>query len=175
MTARRPVSAATAAGSSAGASHTPTSPRAMSAARRSIHSASGTMTGTPSGRSARTVASRTTVQRSSVTTRCLMSCDIDALLERLEADALHGVDESLVVVAVRDVRIDEPLHDVRHLVRGKRGADDLAERGGVALRAADGDLVPLRAVLVDAEDADVADVVLSARIHAARHVEVDLA
>ena len=44
-----------------------------------------------------------------------------------------------------------------------------------ALVAADLDLVPLLAVLVDAEDADVADVVVAAGIHAAGDVEVELA
>src|SRR5690349_1747453 len=43
-----------------------------------------------------------------------------------------------------------------------------------ALIAADLDLVPLFAVLVDAEDADVADVMLAAGVDAARDVQVDL-
>ena len=58
---------------------------------------------------------------------------------------------------------------------GERRADHLAERRVVALRAADRYLVPLLAVLVDAEDADVADVVVAARVHAARHVELEVA
>ena len=41
--------------------------------------------------------------------------------------------------------------------------------------APDLDLIPLGAVLIDAEDADVADVVVAARVHAARDVEVELA
>jgi hypothetical protein len=45
----------------------------------------------------------------------------------------------------------------------------------VALLAADGDLVPLLVVLVDAEDADVGDVVVAAGVHAARDVERDVA
>ncbi|OGA28514.1 MAG: hypothetical protein A3I01_00445 [Betaproteobacteria bacterium RIFCSPLOWO2_02_FULL_65_24] len=43
------------------------------------------------------------------------------------------------------------------------------------MRAADGDLVELLALLVHAENADVADVVMAAGIHAARDVEVELA
>ena len=79
------------------------------------------------------------------------------------------------VVAVLDVRLDQALDHVGHVGRGERRADDLAERRVVALRAADRNLVPLVAALVDAEDADVADVMVAAGVHAAGHVEVDLA
>src|SRR6185503_3380142 len=128
-----------------------------------------------SGSSAMDVASRTSVQRSSATTRCLMSCDIDAFLEGLDADASHGIDESLAGVARLEIGFDEALDHVGHLVRRERRADDLAERRVVTLRAADRHLVPLGPVLVDAEHADVPDVMLAARVHAARHVDVDLA
>src|SRR5689334_11543466 len=104
------------------------------------------MTGTPSGKSAIEAAVRTSVQRSSAMTRCLMSCDIHTFLERFDTEAMHRVHEALVVVAVVDVRVDEALDDVRHLVRGEGGADHLAERRVVALRAADRDLVPLGSV-----------------------------
>src|SRR6202044_2618906 len=57
----------------------------------------------------------------------------------------------------------------------KAGADDAAERGVLALLAANFDLVPLTAVLVDAQDADVADMVVAAGIHAARNIEVEFA
>ncbi len=49
------------------------------------------------------------------------------------------------------------------------------ERGEAVGRAAEGDLVPLLAVLIDAEDADVPDVVVAAGIHAAGHLDLDLA
>ena len=49
------------------------------------------------------------------------------------------------------------------------------ERGEAAGRAAEGDLVPLLAVLIDAQDADVPDVVVAAGIHAAGHLDLDLA
>src|SRR5690606_35131172 len=54
-------------------------------------------------------------------------------------------------------------------------ADDLGERGVVALAAAERDLVPLGPVLVDAEHADVADVVVAAGVHAAGDVDLDVA
>src|SRR5436305_1196604 len=148
MTGSRATSPATAAGSSSGASQTPTSPRAINAARRSIHNLSGTITGTPSGRSPSDVASRTRFQRSSETRRCLMSCGIHAFLERFDPDSLHGVDEALVLVPGRDVRVDQSLDDVGHLGGRERRADHLAERGIDALRAADRHLVPLGTLLV---------------------------
>jgi hypothetical protein len=48
-------------------------------------------------------------------------------------------------------------------------------RTGGAVRAAQRDLVPLLAVLVDAQDADVAAVVVAAAVDAAADVQVDLA
>ena len=45
----------------------------------------------------------------------------------------------------------------------------------VALTATDGDLVPLLAVLIDAQNADVADMVMAAGVHAAGDVELDVA
>src|SRR5262249_29518426 len=113
--------------------------------------------------------------------RSLISVAIDRFLEGFDADAAHHVDEALgVAVAARQVAVDQLLDHVGHLGARKRGADDLAERRSdsgpdFALVAADLDLVPLLAVLVDAEDADVADMVVTAGVHAARDVDVDLA
>ena len=73
------------------------------------------------------------------------------------------------------IDIDQVLDDVGNVRRRERRADDLSERGVVALGAAQRDLVPLAAVLVDAEDADVADVVVAAGVHAAGHVELEIA
>src|SRR4051812_43191832 len=100
---------------------------------------------------------------------------VDALLEGGDAEAMHGIDEELVVVALAEVGLDEARNDVGHVRGGERRADDLAQGRAVALAAADRHLVPLGAVLVDAEDADVADVMVAARVHAARDVEVELA
>src|SRR5258708_6861518 len=118
----------------------------------------------------------------SVTTRrCLISVAINPLLERFDADAMHHVDEALgIAVAALQVALDQPLDDVRHLRPRKRRAEHFAERRLHArtyftLVAADLDLVPLLAVLIDAEDADMADMMMAAGIHAAGDVEVELA
>src|SRR5438067_5834904 len=116
------------------------------------------------------------------TRRCLINAAIDVFLERRDAEAVHHVDEALgVAVAVVEVALDQAPDHVGHLSARDRGADHFAKRGlratrpNLALVAADLDLVPLLAVLVDAEDADVADVVVAAGVHAAGDVEVEIA
>src|SRR6185295_9628337 len=119
---------------------------------------------------------------SMATRRPLISLAIDLFLEGLHPDTLHDVDEPLhLAVAVFEVTLDQLLDHVRHIGAGERRAEDLAKGGigaavmGLPLIAADLDLVPLLAVLIDAEDADVADVMMAAGVHAAGDVEVELA
>src|SRR5215470_2259813 len=169
------MSSASASGSSSGLSQTPTSRCDASSVRSAFHSATGTMIGIPAGRAARDAGSRSRVQRSSTIAPSLMSRGIHALLEWLQSQAPHGVDEVLVLVPALDVDFDEPRHHVRHLLRGERRADDLAERRAFSLRTANRNLVPLLAILVDAEHTDVANVMMSAGIHAPGHVERYLA
>src|SRR5258706_2951803 len=163
---------ATDAGSSAGSRRT-ASPCSCSRAGRCAAPCS---CASPLGESAVCVAMR----------RPLISVAINVFLERFDTDALHDVDEALgFAVALFQIALDQTLDHVRHVGAGERGSDDFAERGlrrpgefpgaGLALVSADLDLVPLLAVLVDAEDADVTDVVVTAGIHAAGDVQVELA
>src|SRR5207302_11375508 len=104
-----------------------------------------------------------------------MRVAINALLESFDADALHHVDEALgLAVAVLQIGVDEALDDLGDVGAGERRPDDFAQSAG-GLVAADLDLVPLLAVLIDAQDADVPDVVVAAGVHAARDVQVELA
>ena len=101
---------------------------------------------------------------------------IYVFLERLGADAAHDVDEALgFAVAPVEIDLDQLLDHVGDFLLRHRRAEHFAERSVVALRAADRDLVELRALLVHAENADVADVVMAAGVHAAGDVEVELA
>src|SRR4051812_33480152 len=118
----------------------------------------------------------------SVTTRrCLISVAIDPLLERFDADAMHHVDEALnLALAPLQITLDQALDDIRHLRPRERRAENLAKRGlhawaNLALISADFNLVPLLAVLIDAQNADVAYMVVAARVHAAGDIEVQLA
>src|SRR5690606_36702518 len=98
---------------------------------------------------------------------------IYALIEEADAKVMHGVSEALVFAfTVADIGFDQRADHVRNFRGGKRRADDVAEVGVIALATADRDLVPLGAALVDAEDADVADVMVPAGVHAAGDVEV---
>src|SRR2546425_459644 len=107
--------------------------------------------------------------------RPLMSVAINAFLERFDADALHHVDEALgFAVALLQIGLDEALDDVGDIGAREGRSDHFSKRSG-RLIPADLDLVPLLAVLVDAEDADVPDVVVAAGVHAARDVQVELA
>src|SRR4029077_1369435 len=98
-------------------------------------------------------------------------CRIGARGERRDADAPHGVNEALVFGAQRPIALDDALDCPGDLALPHRRPDDLAERGEAVGGAAEADLVPLLAVLVDAEDADVADVVVAAGVHAARYLD----
>src|SRR5262245_19818974 len=116
------------------------------------------------------------------TRRSLISVAIDSRFEGFDAKTVDDVDEAFgVAVAFAQIEADQLLDHVGDLGARERRAEHLADRGAgtvamrVALVAADFDLVPLLAVLIDAEDADVADVVVAAGVHAARDVQVHLA
>src|SRR5256885_2200671 len=104
-------------------------------------------------------------------------------LERVDAHAAHGGDEGLetaaFALALLAVGGQQGLDHAGHFGGAERGADDLAGRGRAgqvgAVGAAQRDLVPLLAVLVHAQDADVAAVVVAAAVDAAADVQVDLA
>src|SRR3546814_14120728 len=61
------------------------------------------------------------------------------------------------------------------LVVGEGGADDLPERSVLVGAAAEGDLVEFLALLVDAEDADVAHVMMAAGVDAAGDLDLEVA
>src|SRR5690606_3614104 len=97
-------------------------------------------------------------------------------LEGFDADAADSIDEAFTLLALREIHAQNPIDrlcgfSVRH---GR--TDNLTERRvGAARGTADRDLIPLLAALIDAEDPDVADVVVPACIHAAGHLELDIA
>src|SRR6185436_15893801 len=145
-------------------------------------SSPATFAGSSAGSSRRTFSSGEGGGVSLATWRPMISLAIDPLLERLHADTLHDVDETLhLAIALFEVTLDQFFDHVRHLGARQGRAEHLAQHRvgpfamGFALVAADLDLVPLLAVLIDAEDADVADVVVAAGVHAARDIEVELA
>ena len=105
-----------------------------------------------------------------------MNSAIDPILERLGADAPVGFDEALAVDARVQISGDQGVDRLDHLVGGDSRAEDRAECGVAEIDvAAEADLVELDAVLIDAEDADVADMMMASGIDAARDLEREIA
>src|SRR5712691_8568604 len=177
MSGKRCMSPASASGPSFASSHTPSVPpsaRERRSSRRASHRASGMMTSPRAGTSGNSPfgprSSR--CQLSATMRRSLISVAIYGFLEGFDADAVHHVDEALgVAVAPCEIALDQLFDHVRDFGTREGRADDLAEGRTASgpdftLVAANLDLVPLLAVLVDAEDTDVADVVVAAGVHA---------
>src|SRR5690606_10411478 len=152
-------------------SRTPTGVlRARSASRSACQRSSDTITG-PSGSAS---SSPTVTNLSSTNSPFLMSF-IEALLERLDADAAIGVDEPLALVALADIGRDDGLDRVDDFLFGEGTADDVADGRLLVRRATERHLVIFDALLVDAENADMADMVMAASVDAARGVDLQLA
>src|SRR5262245_43587224 len=178
---RRAMSSASPSGPSLLSIHTPVRPvRGARVSRCASHSASGTMTSPVGGTSASVAALSSSRELSLVSCVRLISLLIECRFERLDADAVDGVDETFGFAVTRgEVAMDQPLDCPGYLLLGKGWTQHFAECGrgagtSLTLVAANLDLIELRAVLVDTEDPDVADVMMPACIHAARNVQVDL-
>src|SRR6185437_11824734 len=101
---------------------------------------------------------------------------IDAVPERLDAGALKRIDEQLVGARTQvEIGGGDVLDHVGDLGIGHSWADQRAELGMIVGLAAERDLIKLLAVLLDAQNADVADVMMAAGIDAARNVDVHAA
>src|SRR5262249_6676281 len=124
---------------------------------------------TPSG----TGASSSTRTKRSSAMRPALTSGIDPLLERLDADALDGIDEKLVRPRAQlKIGGGDILDHVGDLAIGHRRPPTRPQLGILVGAAADGDLVILLAVLLDAKNADVADVMVPAGIDAAGDIDV---
>src|SRR5450830_612627 len=100
---------------------------------------------------------------------------VDVFLEWGNPQALRRFGKALALETLAHIHLQQAVYDFRHLQGGKRGADDLADGGGIALGAADRDLVELAAVLVHAQHTDGTDVVVAAGIDAAGNIQFDVA
>src|SRR5262245_13795703 len=131
--------------------------------------AAGRMTGTPSG----TCASSSPRTNRSSMIRPALTSGIDTLLERFDAEALDRLDEVLVRPRAQlEIGSGDVLDHVGDLAVPHGGTENGAEPGGVVRPAADRHLVKFLAVLLDAEDPDMADMVVAAGVDAARDVDV---
>src|SRR3954451_15959702 len=108
--------------------------------------------------------------------RPALSSGIELLLERLLAGAAVDLDERLVLVGAQlEIGLDDALDRVRHLLGRESRADDPADRRLVVGAAAQRDLVKFLALLVEAENADVPDMMMAAGVDAARDLDLQLA
>src|SRR5215472_3758305 len=110
------------------------------------------MTGAPSGNGS---PSGTVTNASSTKSPPLM-IGIEPFLERRDARAADGVEQPLAVLPQIDIGADDVLDRIDDLMRAEGVAENLADRRVFRARAAEQDLVELDALLVDAEDADMA-------------------
>src|SRR5690606_6579091 len=162
--------------SSSASSQTPRRPsRALRAWECSSHMARGTMTSPVLVNWSRVASLGRSSQVSGTTWLSLMISRIYALLERVHANALVGIDEALFRGAVLQIHVDQLLHYGGHLIGGKGGAEDLADGGVTAGLATQRDLIELLALLVHTQNADVADVVVTTGVHASGNVQFQFA
>src|SRR3984957_20786885 len=102
-----------------------------------------------------------------------LTSGIDPLPERFDAEPFHRVDEQLIGTgAQRQVSLDNILDHIGDLAKRHGRPDQGANLGVLVGAAADGDLIEFLAVLLDAENADMADMVMAAGIDAAGDVDV---
>ncbi len=100
---------------------------------------------------------------------------VDGFLERLDADAPIRVDEPLVVLALHEIRVDDLPDRTRHFDLRQPRPESVAERCLLIRRTAERELEELLAAFIDAQNADVADMVVAAGVHATRDVDREMA
>src|SRR5579883_1852975 len=104
----------------------------------------------------------------SVATLPSLTSGIDPLPERFDAEPLHRIDKEFVrALAQRKISFDDVLDHVGDFRKRNRRTDQNAKFGILIGTPADGDLIEFLAVLLYAENADMADMVMAACIDAA--------
>src|SRR5579864_7452688 len=170
MTARRSTNGTSSSTSRLFGQITPRfSNRSSKVCRFSRNRAAETSTAAPSGSSAPSG----TCTKMSVTTLPFLTSGIDPLLERFDAEPLHGIDEKFVrALAQRKISFDDILDHIGDFRERNGGPDQDTKLGVLVGAAADGDLIEFFAVLLDAENADMTDMVMAACIDAAGNIDV---
>src|SRR5262245_35319384 len=106
----------------------------------------------------------------------VLTSGINTLPERLYAGAFHGIDEQFVrPPAQLNIGRGDILDHIGDLRVRHRRANQRPQLGVFVGLAAERDLIKLLAILLDAENADMADMVMAAGIDAAGNVDVQAA
>src|ERR1700681_2862356 len=112
----------------------------------------------------------------SAATASASSSAIEGLVERrLAQPPIGGKKILLRTLPVLQIGIEQRLDGVDHLGAREAMADDLADRGLLVAGAGKRELIEFLALLLDAENADVADVMMAAGIDAAGDLDLELA
>src|SRR6185437_8063974 len=98
---------------------------------------------------------------------------IKRLFERGLADAAIGLGKMLAVLTQLQIDIDQLVDRGGNVVAFHGRTDDRADRGFPAGIAAERDLIDLLAVLIDPEDADMAEMVMAAGVDATGYLDVE--
>src|SRR6202012_5455696 len=105
----------------------------------------------------------------------LISFGIDRGLEGGETNPPVSVHEALAALTFLEEGVDQGVDGRRNLVVTQRGAQHVAQRRVLRARAAQGELIVFLTLLIDAQDADVAHVVVAAGVDAAGDLDLQLA
>src|SRR6185437_5306897 len=170
MSAKRSRSPASSFGSMVFGRRSPSlSPRARSVPSSSCQRAKDTVTSPLAG----TGSSSARWCQSSTASAPSSTRSIERFFERCLADAAIGCGETLALLAQPQIDLDQGIDRGRHVVALDRRADDRADRGVVSGIAAQRELIDLIAILIDAQNADMAEVMMAAGIDAAGHLDVE--
>src|SRR5690348_12573981 len=163
MTASRSRSPASCATASFGLRRTP-----MGVLRGSIRPRSSCQRARPMmiGPSGGSGSSSATWMKASVAGWPSLMSGIELFLEGCLAEAAISIDEPLAFLAVFEIGVDDLLDRIHHLVGRESGPDDLTDAGVLVGAAAERDLIELLALLVDAENADMAHMMVATGIDA---------
>src|SRR6478735_1228230 len=99
---------------------------------------------------------------------------LESGFERSKAEPADGIDKALVRLARLDIDIDDAFDRIGHVLGGKAWAQNLADGRVLGCVATERDLVGFDAALLQAENADMADMVVAAGIDAAGDLDVQL-
>src|SRR5580692_10019506 len=100
---------------------------------------------------------------------------IDHVLERRHADAAIGVEQALAIHAKFQIGVHHAFDRIDDLVLAETGAHDFADARIFRARAAKLDLIELHAFFIDAQNADMARVMMAAGVDAAAHLDLEFA
>src|SRR5690606_4064980 len=100
---------------------------------------------------------------------------INSLLEGVEADATIGVEETFALGAMAAVAFDRALDRIDHTVLVEAGSGVVGRRCILGARPPEQQLVILGAFAIDAENAEVPRMVVTAGVDAARDLDLELA